>query len=377
VSTQQVRLAIYGFGRVGPAALELALTRPWLRPVAVVVRSPEREGRSAAETVATAPPGLRLSADPERTLADARPDVVIVATRSRLDDVLPHLRVAAGSGARAIVCTAEELAYVRPGDGPAARAIHTLAAERGVAILAAGVNPGFVLDLVPLVLTGAAWDVQRIEAVRVVDVSVFAPEARARLGVGHTPDAFEQGVRDGTVMGHVGFHESLRLLTAAMGRPAARTSVETTPVVAERDHRLPEGTVPAGLTVGARQRAVAWLDGQPWVSIEMLLHAAPGEAGITTRDEVTLDGRHAMRLVAEPGFGAMQATAALLVNSIPRALAAAPGVYGPGDLPPPVPWLAATPPPPDGVALAATEEARLSERPPRRPGVAQNPVSAR
>ena len=66
-------------------------------------------------------------------------------------------------------------------------------------------NPGFVLDLWPLVLSGLAWDVERLTARRVVDVSVFAPHTRRKLGIDHTPDAFAAGVADGSIAGHVGF----------------------------------------------------------------------------------------------------------------------------------------------------------------------------
>ena len=92
---------------------------------------------------------------------------------------------APGTGAAAVISTSEELAYVDPTDSPEAAAIHALARDADLRILATGVNPGFVLDLWPLALSGLAWDVERIEARRVVDVSVFAPHTRRQLGIGH------------------------------------------------------------------------------------------------------------------------------------------------------------------------------------------------
>ena len=261
---QRVAVVIYGFGRVGRAVLELAQTRPWLEVSGVIAHRPDRHGEPAASTVPGARPGLRVRTDAAAALHDARPDVAIVATRSRLPEVLPHLRAAAEAGTRAIICTAEELAFIRRDDGPEARAIFELAEEHGVTVVATGVNPGFVLDLWPLVLSGLAWDVERLEARRIVDVSAFAPHTRTQLGIGHDQAAFEAGVAAGSIAGHLGFRESLRLLCEAMGRPADRITIDTEPIMAERDYELADGSIPRGMSVGATQRAVAWCDGEAW-----------------------------------------------------------------------------------------------------------------
>ena len=326
----RIRMAIYGFGRVGRSVLELALDRPWLEVVAVLARRPEREGEACSETVAGAPPDLRVRTRADEVLAEVAPDVVVVATTSLLKDVLSQLDAAARSGARAIVSTSEELAWVRPEDGPEARAIHELAARHGTAIVATGVNPGFALDLLPLVLTGLAWDVARVEARRVVDVSVFAPHTRRQLGIGHDPEAFAAGVADGSIVGHLGFRESLRLLSESMGRPAEHISIDTAPLLADRAFTLADGTVEAGTTIGATQRAVAWRDGEPWISVEMLLHAAPAEAGVRPIDETHVFGRHELHATVDPGSAAILSTAAQLINMIPVALGADPGLVRAG-----------------------------------------------
>ncbi len=340
-----VGVVLYGTGRVGRGVLELALTRPWLDVRGLIAQAPEHDGVAGSDLVAGAPPGLRVSTDAAGVLRDARPEAVIVATRSELSEVASHLALAAASGARAVLCTAEELAFVPAGESVAGDAIGALPERHGTAIVAAGVNPGFVLDLWPLVLSGLAWDVDRLIARRVVDVSVFAPHTRVKLGIGHTPEAFAAGVADGSIAGHVGFRESLRLLCAAMGREPERLVVETLPLIAHERLVLTDGVVEAGATAGATQRAEAWVAGRPWISIELLLHAQPTAAGLRTMDETHLVGRHELRVTLDPGCGAILSTAALLVNTIPAALRAAPGLYRPGDLPPAAPWLAAGRPP--------------------------------
>jgi len=283
--------------------------------------------------------------DLRATLADTRPDVVIVATATRLADVLPLLAAIAPSGVP-ILCTAEDLAFIRAEDSPEAEQILALARAHGIPIVATGANPGFVLDLWPLTLSGLAWDVERLRARRIVDVSVFGPRVRASLGIDLTQEAFRAGIADGSVVGHAGFPESLRILAAAMGRELENIEIVSEPILATAAITLPDGTViEPGRTAGADQRATGWFEGRPWLDISMTLHVDPPSAGLTLVDEIELDGRHGLRVRVEPGCRALLSTAAMIVNGIPRAIAAAPGVHGPGDLPPVAPWFGALPPP--------------------------------
>ena len=204
MTERPVRAVLVGFGHTNQAVLELALTRPWLEIVGIVVRSADRDGEAATDRVAGAPEGLRCSTDLAATLRAARPDVVIIATATKLGAVLPVLAGAAAAGVP-IICTAEDLAFIRPGDSEVAERVLALAETHGIPIVATGANPGFVLDLWPLTLSGLAWDVKRLTARRIVDVSVFGPRVRASLGIDLTPDAFQAGIADGSVVGHAGF----------------------------------------------------------------------------------------------------------------------------------------------------------------------------
>jgi 2,4-diaminopentanoate dehydrogenase len=340
-----VRVVLVGFGSANRAVLELALTRPWLEVVGIVVRSPERDGEAAADRVPGAPAGLQCSTDLAGTIARTRPDVAVVATATRLEDVLGLLETIAPTGTP-IVCTAEDLAFIRAADSPVAARIIELARTHAVPIVATGANPGFVLDLWPLTLAGLAWDVERLRARRIVDVSVFGPRVRASLGIDVTPEAFAAGLADGSIVGHAGFPESLRILAAAMGRELERVEVVSEPILADAAISLPDGAVVhPGRTAGADQRATGWFDGQPWLEVSMTLHVDPAAAGLTPTDRIELDGRHGLTVTIDPGCRALLSTAAMIVNGLPRAIAAPPGVHRPGDLPPVAPWLGDAPPP--------------------------------
>jgi len=345
VSDRTVRAVLVGFGPTNQAVLELALTRPWLEIVGIVVRSPEREDEPATSRVPGAPADLRCSTNLAGTLRATRPDVAVVATATHLADVLPVLAEIASTRIP-IVCTAEDLAFIRAGDSDEAAEILDLAATHRIPIVATGANPGFVLDLWPLTLSGLAWDVQRLRARRIADISAFGSRVRASLGIDVTPATFRAGIADGSILGHAGFRESLRILAAAMGRELERVEVVSEPILAEAALTLPDGAVVAsGRTAGANQRATGWFDGQPWLEISMTLHVDPQAAGLIPTDEIEIDGRHSLRVRVEPGCRPLPSTAAMIVNGLPRVIAAPPGVHRPGDLPPVAPWLGDRPPP--------------------------------
>jgi 4-hydroxy-tetrahydrodipicolinate reductase len=344
MSSRRIRAVLVGFGSANQAVLELGLTRPWLEVVGIVVRSAAHDGEPAADRVPGAPVALRCSTDLVGTLEATRPDVAIVATATHLADVLPVLASVAATGTP-IVCTAEDLAFIRPEDSPEAARIVGLAAEHRIPIVATGANPGFVLDLWPLTLSALAWDVERLRARRVVDVSVFGPRVRASLGIDLTPEAFRAGIADGSVVGHAGFPESLRILATAMGRELDHVEVVSEPILADRPTTLPDGSVvQPGRTAGANQQATGWYRGERWLEIAMTLHIDPPAAGLAPTDAIELDGRHGLRVRVDPGCRALLSTAAMIVNGLPRAIAAPPGVHRPGDLPPIAPWLGDEPP---------------------------------
>jgi 2,4-diaminopentanoate dehydrogenase len=336
------RVVLLGFGVVGRGVLRAAARRPGLDVVGIIVRRPELDGRPASELVAEAPAGLRLSTDGPAVLATTLPDVVLVATRSTLSEVLPDLRLAASTGS-AVACTAEELAYIEPEDGPEAAAIFALAEQRQVPIVALGLNPGFLLDVWPLMLANIAADIESIEAMRIVDVSGFGPVVRASLGIGHSPAAFDEGLAAGRIGGHRGFRESLRLIGAALGRPVEATTVETLPIMAQRDRSLYDGAIRKGETAGVSQVATGSTEGRQWLRVEMTASVALDELDAVPIDRIHIVGNPDLTATIAPSAPSVGGTIARLVNALPAVAQAPVGVHSTLALGITPPWIGPDP----------------------------------
>lgn len=338
--SQRVKVAFFGVGSVMTAALNLSRQRPWMDVVAAVRSPTSAAGRPAAVDWAE----VRVWTDPESMLEEARPDVALIATRSELDSVLPLIRLCARRGVD-VVCTSEELAWPDIEWPGCSAVLQHVAKEAGVVIAATGINPGFVFDVLPLVLAGAAWDISKIVVQRTLDASVFGRDVHRSLGIGYTEARFRSAVRSRKVRGHIGFAESARIIADGMGLQVDRFDEEIEPVLADRVHVLAGYAIEPPETAGVVQVATARVEGREWLRFELSLHVAPGEIGWKTRDRIRIFGQNELDFMMEPGMPAVSTTAALLVNAVPAVLAARPGFYPPARLLPTPPWAGPHQPP--------------------------------
>jgi 4-hydroxy-tetrahydrodipicolinate reductase len=341
MTAAQPRVALCGLGSIGRAAGRLLLDhRSGFELVAAATKEPADIGRPLGEVVgaADAAAGPVVTDDLSHVL-DARPDVVVYATGSFLRDTYEDILACAAAGV-SLVSPCEELAFPFNRFAEQAQAIDAAAREGGATVLGTGVNPGFIFDALLATASGAAWDVTAIRGRRTVDVIGFGENIHLRLGIGYTPEQFEQGHDDGSIAGHVGFPESIELVCERLGLRLDGPVEETfEAMVAETDAPTRYGAVPAGKTEGFVQRAIGRVDGEPRVQLELVLHLRPAEQGMRSVDHFELDGIHPVRVTLEPGMDAIPATSAVLVNSIPAVLAAAPGLRSVKDLPAATAWL--------------------------------------
>ena len=99
--------------------------------------------------------------------------------------------------------------------------------------------------------------------------------------------------------------------------------------------------VPASRTGRESLSVLGRVSGSDFMSLELILHLRPREAGFEAVDTFTIDSGQSIHLTLNPGLDPVPATAAQLVNTIPTVIAAQPGLKTVKDLPPPAAWLGA------------------------------------
>lgn len=273
----------------------------------------------------------------ERALALGQgADVVLIATTTRLDDVIDDIRAAVGAGSNVLV-SAEEAANPWLVDETLATSVHEQAVAAGVTILGGGLNPGLVFDALVLTILGAHPDDVQVTVRRFVDISGFGDTVLRRIGVGVSVQEFEQGVASGAVLGHAGFPQSMSIVGRARGRATGGIRAHLAPLVAPAD--LPFGggrRIPAGSTAGVDQTYRAVDASGTWFTAQFVGHVAPGAAGLDLRDEIVVhrDAEVIQRIEARPCFRSQSGSQHVLANSIDRVVRAAPGWLTVADLPP-------------------------------------------
>ena len=330
-----IRVLVLGTGQMGSGIARLVLDKQGLKLVGAYARRPGRAGMDLGRAIGLGRNlGIPISNDLASVIGQTRPEIAIQATCSRIADAREELEILVRQGVH-VISIAEQLAYPASSSPAFAGALQSLAVAQGVSIVGTGINPGFVLDLLVITLTGVCADVQAITATRVNDLSAYGPSVLASQGVGLSPAAFNRGMKEGTVAGHYGFAESIHLIAAALGWEIARIEETREPIVAQVRRSTPFVCVEPGQVAGCRHTAVAYQGDRPVITLVHPQQVHPELEGVETGDAIEITGTPAIRLAGSPEIPGGQGTIALAVNMIPRVLNAAPGLHTMAELPVP------------------------------------------
>jgi len=316
------RVTIVGLGAIGREVLKALLGKRSVRVVAVA--DPALGGHDAGVVAGLEPLGIPIEATLTNALTTPT-DVVVVLTTSGSAEMLPIVEEAAARQAH-VVSTCEDLAFADWATPDVAAQIDAVARAGRIAVLGTGVNPGFVMDRLPLVLAGACVSVNAVTIERVVDAAKRRAPLRAKVGAGLTVAEFEAGVAART-LGHRGLSESCALLGRGLGWVFDEIRTHIGPVVATA--ASPRAGVAEGRVAGLRQTAQGILDGRTRVSLtlEMSLSApAP-------HDRIVIDGDPPLDMTLAEGTHGDRGTVAAVVNALGVIRTMAPGLRTVADLP--------------------------------------------
>jgi hypothetical protein len=323
-----IRVMHVGLGPIGAAVARQLAVRKGFRIVAAVDIDPHKVGRDVGEIAEIGKPlRVKITDNVRKAARAAKPDVAVLCTSSSLKSVMPQVEELLKLRLP-IVATTEELACPASRNRRLAKQIDQMARKAKVAVLGTGVNPGFTMDALPIALTSVCEHVNRIEVRRVQDARMRRLAFQQKIGAGLTREQFEQQVASGSVR-HVGFAESIEMIADAMGWPLTRMTDEVRPWIAEEEVHSELLAVDPGYVAGISQEGIGYLGDE--VKIHLQLDAYLGAP--ESFDSVLIDGSPRIYSKIQGGIHGDIATASITVNSIPRVIAAAPGLRTMRDLP--------------------------------------------
>ena len=326
--TGPIKVLHVGLGPIGAAIVRQVAGRKGFRIVGAADIDPAKAGRDLGEVAELGKPlRVKVSADVKKAIKAARPDVVVHCTSSSLKTVLPQLEEILKLKVP-IVSTTEELAYPTKGNLKYARAIHQLAKKSKVAVLGTGVNPGFVMDALPITLTGVCERVEAIRIDRVQDARIRRLPFQQKIGTGLTREQFQKKVEDGSVR-HVGLAESVSMIADALGWKLDRITDEIQPKMATETVASEFLAVDPGFVCGIVQDGIGYRNGLPVITLHMEAYLGAPESF----DAVQITGSPALTMKIAGGVHGDIATASIVVNSLPKILEVAPGLHTMRDMP--------------------------------------------
>src|SRR5918992_1125945 len=323
-----IRVMHVGLGPIGAAVVRQVAARKGFQIVAAVDIDPNKVGKDVGDVVGG---GRRLrvkvTSDLAKTIKASKPDVAVLCTSSSLKRVMPQFEEVL-KYKLPIVSTTEELSYPAPYNRRLAKRLDEAARKAKVAILGTGVNPGFTMDALPIALTGVCERVDRIEVHRVQDASVRRLPFQQKIGSGLTTEQFQKKVDDGSVR-HVGLSESIQMIGDAMGWKLDRITDDIQPKIAERTVQSEFLAVDPGFVCGIIQDGVGYIKGEPLIRLHMEAYLGAPES----YDSVLVEGSPRIHSKIAGGVHGDVATASITVNSIPKVIAADPGLRTMRDMP--------------------------------------------
>jgi hypothetical protein len=332
---QPIRVLQWGLGAMGGGMARLMLEKSGLKIVAAVDGRPDFVGRDLGDVLGVGKRlGVTVTDKPESVLDKGKVDIVTLATTSWTQQQMPDLRKIISAGINCITI-AEEMADPEAQNPALATVIDSLAKENGVTVLGTGVNPGFVLDLLIVSLSGGCQSVERIEASRVNDLSPYGPTVMKTQGVGTTPEAFRAGLADGSIVGHVGFPESIHLISEALGLEVDRIEQSREPIISTVYRQTPHVQVQPGMVAGCAHTGVGYRGDQEVVRLVHPQQIHPQLENQDTGDYIHIYGTPEVHMAIKPEIAGGKATIGIAVNMIPHVVAATPGLKRMIDLPAP------------------------------------------
>jgi 2,4-diaminopentanoate dehydrogenase len=311
-----------GLGPLGQQISRYVLEREGVALVGAVDLNPEFAGRDIGEVCGAEPLGVAVSSSLAEAMAAAAsaPDVAVIATVSSIERLVPQVEEAATAGLQ-VVSTCEELSFPWKRHRRAAEAIDRVCRENGVSCLGTGVNPGYLMDYLPSVLTSIVQRVDHIHVERVQDASKRRIPFQKKIGAGLTPEEFEARRSAGTLR-HVGLPESTDMIAHAMGWELDETTETLEPVLAEHDITTGDGPITRGMAAGVEQVSTGSIEGRE--VLRLTFRAAVGEPG--SYDRIRIRGLPDLDVTIDGGVNGDVATCAITVNAIRTVTRTTPGL---------------------------------------------------
>lgn len=326
--SRDLKIIHIGLGPIGVGIAKMALVKDGLKVVGACDPSAEKAGRDLGDVLGLGKKvRIKVMGDPVKFIKTAKADLAVVSTTSSAKVVKATIEALVNRGIN-VVTTCEEFAYPVPANAKVFRDLDKAARKKKVSVLGTGVNPGFAMDALALMLSAPCEKVSRVSVTRIVDAGTRRLPLQRKVGAGLTLAQFSRAKAEGTVR-HVGLPESVQMIADSLGFKLERVEETLDPAIAPRDLNTDYLRIAAGTAAGIKQSARGYSKAGLVVSLDLHMYVGAD----SPRDHVLIDGSPSVDMTIQGGIAGDIATAAISINAIPKVMSARPGVLTMRDIP--------------------------------------------
>ncbi len=328
----KIKVLLFGVGAVGSMIAKFLLEKEDVEIVGAVDLAENKVGRDLGQVLGLRnQAGVRISDDVDSVLSRESADVAVHATSSFLKDTFQQIASILKHGVN-VVSTCEELSFPYFSEPILAKKLDDLAKKSDATVIGTGINPGFLMDTLVITLTAPCKSIQKIEAARVMNASTRRLPFQKKIGAGLSVTEFQQKTKSKEITGHVGLRQSIDMIGSALSWKLDQVVVEPAkPVIASRKVSSEDISVEAGKVAGLRQKAEGLLKKKEMIVLDFQAYLGAKEE----YDSIKITGVPNVTQKIQPCIHGDLGTTAMIVNMIPKVIAAPAGLLTMKDLPVP------------------------------------------
>jgi hypothetical protein len=323
-----INIVHVGIGSLGQMIARYTVERGCFNIVGAVDPDPEKAAKDLGQLCGIEPLGITVRDNLADAIKGQSVDVALVTTVSSI--VALESQVAEIAKAKLnIVSTCEELFFPWKTNPEVAGRIDDICRQNGVACVGTGVNPGYLMDLLPTFLSGLCHNVEKVEVWRIQDASVRRIPFQQKIGAGLTLEEFEAKRKAGTLR-HVGLPESIDFIAERLGFKLDKSTESLEPVIADSQIDIGYKPIAKGMACGVKQVGRGFVGDREVITLNF--RAVVGEP--ESYDQVHIDGEPEIKSRIAGGVNGDIATCAITLNAIRSVLQAGPGLKTMAQIPP-------------------------------------------
>ncbi|QSX06060.1 dihydrodipicolinate reductase [Sedimentibacter sp. zth1] len=323
---KNVKVIIWGLGAMGTGMARMLLTKKGVDIVGGIDIG-QKLGKSIYEIVGV-DRGDReevIVGTRDEVITEKSADVVLLCTDSFTAKAFDKIKFVLEKKIN-VITTAEQMAYPKAQEPEITKQMDEIAKANGVSVLGTGINPGLIMDLLVVIMTGCMQNVEHVLSRRVNSLSPFGPAVMEEQGIGLSVEEFNELKSNGKLAGHVGFHESINMIADAIGWKVDKIEQDMEPIVTQVDRKAPYGFAKAGDVAGVAMKGCGYVNGEKLIEMDHPQQIEPEQVGVNTGDYVIIKGTPSINMVNSPEVEGGIGTIAMVVNMIPQIINSRPGV---------------------------------------------------